>query len=184
MARPYPGPGRAARRTVTLLAFALLLGAPGSAGAAVKITDAEKLRRAVIERISTVRENKGLPPLASAPRLRKAANRHLRDMATAGYFEHHWSDGTPYGRWVRRFWPGPDYSSWSAGENLYLEAPRATAKNVVAAWMTSPPHRKNMLRRSWRWIGVAAVRLDNPEGEYAGLGTVYLVAAEFGARSK
>jgi uncharacterized protein YkwD len=171
------------RRIVALICLLLALAVPSSAGAAVKVTDADKLERAVLERINTVRKDKGLRALASRPRLKNAATQHVKNMAVKGYFDHSWSDGTPYGRWIRRFWPGPGYHGWSVGENLYWEGPTTTAKRVVTAWMNSPGHRKNMLTRGWRYMGVGAVRIQNGIGEYARVTTAYLFAVEFGSRS-
>jgi uncharacterized protein YkwD len=173
-----------ARRIAAFACVLVALAAPVSASAAVKVTDADRLERAVLERINSVRQSKGLRALASRPRLRKAATQHVRNMAFEGYFDHTWSDGTPYGRWIRRFWPGPGYNGWSAGENLYWEGPSTTAKRVVTAWMNSPGHRKNMLARSWRSMGVGAVRIQNGFGEYARVGTAFLFAVEFGSRSQ
>ncbi len=172
-----------ARRAVAFICLLLALAVPSSAGAAAKVTDADKLERAVLERINTVRKDKGLRALTSRPRLKKAATRHVKNMASEGYFDHSWSDGTPYGRWIRRFWPGPGYNGWSVGENLYWEGPSTTARRVVTAWMNSPGHRKNMLARGWRYMGVGAVRIQNGIGEYARVNTAYLFAVEFGSRS-
>ncbi len=172
-----------ARRTLVLISLLVALCAPSPATAAAKITDADKLERAVFERINTVRASKGLRALSSRPRLKKAATRHVKNMAGVGYFDHSWSDGTPYGRWIRRFWPGPGYNGWSVGENLYWEGPSTTAQRVVTAWMNSPGHRKNMLSRSWRYMGVGAVRIANGIGDYSRVNTAYLFAVEFGSRS-
>ena len=171
------------RRVVVLICLLGALVVPSSAPAAVKITDADKLERAIVERINAVRKSKGLRVLSSRPRLKKAATQHVKNMGVKGYFDHSWSDGTPYGRWIRRYWPGPGYNGWSAGENLYWEGPSTTAKRVVTGWMNSPPHRKNMLNRSWRYLGVGGVRVRNGIGEYARIGTAYIFAAEFGSRS-
>ena len=155
-----------------------------SSAQAVRVYDADKLETAITARINTVRANHGLRRLATASRLKQGATAHVSNMANHGYFEHTWSDGTPYGRWIRRFWPGPGYNGWSAGENLYWEGPTTTAKRVVSGWMNSPPHRRNMLSGSWRFFGVGAVRAVNPSGAYARVNTAFIFAVEFGARSK
>jgi uncharacterized protein YkwD len=168
---------------IACLAFAFFAAA-SSAAAAVGVHDADRLERAIVARINTVRVSHGLRTLSAKPRLKNAATAHVRNMAYNGYFEHHWNDGTPYGRWIRRFWPGPGYNGWSAGENLYWEGPSTTAKRVVNGWMNSPPHRRNMLSGSWRSLGVGAVRADNPFGDYSRVDTAFIFAAEFGARSQ
>lgn len=174
-----------ARRVALLVCLALVaLGASSSANAAVSVHNADKLERAIAKRINTVRANRGLRTLSSRPRLKNAATAHVRNMSLLGYFEHDWGDGTPYERWIRRFWPGPGYRGWSAGENLYWEGPSTTARRVVAAWMNSPGHRRNMLARSWRSFGVGAVRAVNPIGDYARVDTAFVFAVEFGSRSQ
>jgi uncharacterized protein YkwD len=173
-----------ARRVLVLACLAFLALASVSSAQAITVRDADKLERGIVARINTIRHNKGLRVLESRPGLKRGATAHVKNMANHGYFEHHWSDGTPYGRWIRRFWPGPGYRGWSAGENLYWEGPSTTARRVVAAWMHSPPHRRNMLNGSWRFLGVGAVRVTNPIGAYAGVDTAFLFAVEFGSRSK
>jgi uncharacterized protein YkwD len=165
------------------LAFAALAASP-SAYAAVRVHDADKLERAIVARINTVRESHGLRALPSRPALKRAATAHVKNMAHNGYFEHYWDDGTPYGRWIRRYWPGRGYNGWSAGENLYWEGPSTSAKRVVAAWMNSPPHRQNLLNSSWRSLGVGAVRADDPIGDYSRVDTAFVFAVEFGYRSQ
>jgi uncharacterized protein YkwD len=150
---------------------------------AVKVRNADKLERAVRARVNVVRKNHGLRPLVQKPRLARAAGAHVVNMARNGYFAHEWSDGRPFGRWIRHFWPGPGYRGWSAGENLYWEGPSTTARRVVSGWMNSPGHRKNMLSRSWRFLGVGAVKAINPAGAYRRVDTAFIVALELGNRS-
>ena len=60
---------------------------------------------------------------------------------------------------------------------------RNIAKAVVAAWLASPGHRANLLNKSWRAVGVGAMKIVGPTGDYAGVPTAFLVAAEYGRRS-
>jgi uncharacterized protein YkwD len=174
--------GKTVRRVTVLLALVATLVAAAPAEA-VTIRNADKLERAVRARVNAVRKNHGLKPLAARPRLAKAAGAHVVNMARNGYFAHEWSDGTSFGRWIRRYWPGPGYRGWSAGENLYWEGPSTTARRVVKGWMGSPGHRKNMLSRSWRYLGVGAVKAVNPSGAYRRVDTAFIVALELGNRT-
>ena len=120
----------------------------------------------------------------SRPALERAAEDHSRNMAQHGYFSHNWSSGAPFSRWIRKYWPGPKFrGSWSVGENLYWRGPTITASQVIKGWMNSPPHRKNLLDRKWRAIGVGAIEIVDPEGAYAGVSRATVVAAEFGYKS-
>ena len=167
---------------VAALAAVFVVAVPASAG--VRYRAAETLERAVVVQVNAVRQARGLRALAVRRPLRTAAMRHAADMVQHGYFSHSWSNGASYARWITRYWPGPgDYRSWSVGENLFWRHPDPSATQVVSAWMNSPPHRKNLLRRDWRAIGVGAVISLEPFGAYRGVPTAMVVAAEFGRRS-
>ena len=166
-----------------VVAVAALAAAPAPAAAATEVTAAKKLEAAVVKRMNTVRKAHGRSSLRTATRLNRAGRGHVVNMARHGFFAHRWSNGDPFGRWIRRYWPGPGYRSWSAGENLYWEGPSTTARRVVRAWMRSPGHRRNLLSRDWRRVGVGAVRVTDPTGAYAGVPTAFVVAAEYGYRS-
>jgi uncharacterized protein YkwD len=109
-------------------------------------------------------------------------------MGRSGYFSHDLFTPTRsprwslFGRWIRWFYPGPGHRSWSAGENLAWGAPRITARQTVRAWLRSPGHRANLLKRSWRNVGVAAVVVRDPRRYFRAWDDVTIVAAEFGRR--
>ncbi len=172
------------RTAVVLAAVTAVVSLPAPASAAVRFRAADSLERAVVAKINSVRKARGLRALAVRAPLTRAANDHAVNMVRNGYFSHSWSNGASFDRWIRRYWPGPGrYSSWSVGENLYWRHPDPTARQVVAAWMNSPPHRRNLLKRDWRSVGVGAVLSLDPFGSYAGVPTAMVVAAEFGRRS-
>lgn len=113
--------------------------------------------RDYVHEINRVRAAHKLRPLRSAPNVRYAANAHGRAIARHGYFGHAMPTrhgAVPFGRWVKRYVP----SRCIAGENLAWTTWNATAREVVAMWMRSPSHRENLLRRSYRHIGVAVTR--------------------------
>ncbi len=170
------------------LALALVALAAPSSASALSISDKNTLEASVVARINTVRKDYGLRPLTVADRLANAADRHAESMAYASYFAHELftpdrsTRWTSFGTWIRWYWPGPGYSSWSAGENLAWGAPEITAYQTVNRWMNSSGHRANILNRSWRNIGVAAVHVRDPRGYYGSWDDVTIVAAEFGTR--
>ncbi|HWC25664.1 MAG TPA: CAP domain-containing protein, partial [Solirubrobacteraceae bacterium] len=46
-------------------------------------------------------------------------------------------------------------ASWSLGENIaWGSGERATPQEIVRAWMRSPGHRRNILERRFRNIGI------------------------------
>ena len=58
--------------------------------------------------------------------------------------------------------------SWLVGENLVWGSEElSTPSNLVKAWMNSPPHRENSLRRGFTEVGIGLVR-GAPEPQAAG----------------
>jgi uncharacterized protein YkwD len=52
---------------------------------------------------------------------------------------------------------------------------------MVAHWMSSPEHRRNLLDPAWRQIGLATLTVPSAPGVYAGR-DVTVVTADFGVR--
>jgi uncharacterized protein YkwD len=108
--------------------------------------------------INDERTSYGLQPVTPNGDLRQAALSHSDEMINQSYFEHTSPAGltfidriqtTGYMRGTRR---------WEVGENLvWGTGPLSTPQSLVASWMNSPPHRENLLRPSFREIGIAAV---------------------------
>jgi uncharacterized protein YkwD len=178
------------RRVAIALAASLalvVLAAPSSAGA-LTVSDRDTLEASIVTRINAVRKSYGLRPLTVVSRLATAADRHASSLAAASYFRHELytptraASWTSFGTWIRWYWPGPGYSSWSAGENLAWGAPDISAAQTVRRWLASPGHRANLLNRAWRNVGVAAVHVRDPRGYYGSWDDVTIVAAEFGVR--
>jgi uncharacterized protein YkwD len=103
-------------------------------------------------------------------------------MPRLGYFAHSRPDGTPFWRDVLRHYRRDGYSSWRVGENLAWGAPNLTPTTVVQRWLKSPPHRANLLSRTYREFGVGRVLASNARGFWAGRGDVVVIAMEFGVR--
>jgi uncharacterized protein YkwD len=108
--------------------------------------------------INTVRRSHGLVALRRDPKLARAARGHSRDMVRRRYFAHSTPDGlgiadrigaTGY-MWPRR--------RWLVGENLaWAWGGRDSPRDIVRGWMHSPPHRAEILRRSFRDVGIGVV---------------------------
>jgi uncharacterized protein YkwD len=139
------------------------------------------LEDAVVGRMNAVRRAHGLRPLRANVRLRAAAVFHSRDMGRRGYFEHDSISGTPFWRRIERFYPSRGFNAWTVGENLLWGSDTYDAAFAVREWMSSPPHRENILSRSWREVGIGAVHFANAPGEYRGR-RVTIVTADFGSR--
>ncbi len=105
-------------------------------------------------------------------------------MLSYGYFDHERADGPSFTSRIRRFGYGKRSRGYALGENIaWGTAPDATPQDMVNAWMDSPPHRQNILRRVFREDGVAIVRSEGEaNGEFASLGPVLIYVQEFGKR--
>jgi uncharacterized protein YkwD len=154
---------------------------PSEAHAATSTTVAAELQRLVAAQINVVRREHGLSRLALSSQLARAGEEHARRLAVAGYFSHDWSDGTPFGTWIRRFYPVAGARRWSAGENLAWSSQPITAEQAVELWLASPEHRRIMLSTTWRHVGLGVIRADGAGGIYGGQ-SVLILAAEFGTR--
>jgi uncharacterized protein YkwD len=110
-------------------------------------------------------------------KLALAADRHARDMVQNHYFSHDAPSGKNFVERIRATHYLPPGSSWSLGENLaWGESSRATPRQIVGAWMASPPHRTNVLTARFREIGIAVV----PGAPVTGISDAATYATEFG----
>lgn len=142
------GPPRPACKPTTVAAF----------DAVPRSASTDRLARAAICLINRRRVARGLRRLRLDPRLSRAARRHTRDMVQRRYFAHVSRTGRDIVDRLR----GSGYiggrSSWTVGENLaWGSGRRGSPRAIVRAWMRSPGHRRNMLSRSFREIGVGLV---------------------------
>lgn len=159
-------------RIATLLSPLLLacvaLSLPASASAA-PCRDAEimpnrgnlaQVKKATLCLINAERRRRGRGRLSSDGQLAKAARRFSGHMVSARFFAHVSPSGSTLSSRVRggtRYLRGR-VRSWSLGENLAWGAgERATPRSIVKAWMESPGHRANILRKRFRHIGIGVV---------------------------
>jgi uncharacterized protein YkwD len=171
------------RRTALLACCAALLvaalapvvhSAPGSRSTATA------LESDVLAELNAVRARNGLKPLKVSTSLTAAARQHTFEMFDDGYFQHESANGEPFWQRVERFYPqGKRY--WLVGENLLCSSATMTAEKAVEVWMGSAGHRKNILSRTWREIGIAAVESPTSNGAYGG-GPVTIITTDFGVR--
>lgn len=93
----------------------------------------------------------GLSKLKYNETLSKAAYKKAQDMFAKNYWAHFAPDGkTPW-----NFMYDAGYKYEYAGENLAKNF--LFSQNVVEAWMKSPSHKENVLRREYAEIGFAVV---------------------------
>lgn len=83
--------------------------------------------------------------------LQSAAARHAGDMASHNFFSHTGSDGSNAGTRISQ--AGYAWSRW--GENI--AAGYGTVQAVVDGWMASPGHCANLMKPTFKHVGVACV---------------------------
>ena len=154
---------------VLLLGVSLSVGARADADSGVPPTRLASSRAtlgpgelAVVKLINSFRARNGVPALLVGPALSRAAQAHSRDMARRGYFDH-----GAFATRLRSFGVRAPY----VGENIAAGTRPLTPSTIVRMWIQSPPHRENLLDRSFRRIGVGV----------AGAST-RLVTADFSGR--
>lgn len=112
------------------------------------------------------------PPLVENELLAKAAQMKAEDMATYGYFAHTSPEGKTPWYWFEEV----GYKYVLAGENLAVNF--FESDDVAQAWMDSPTHRANIVKKDYTEIGIGTAT-----GVYQGRNTVF-VAQLFGTPMK
>jgi len=146
--------------TLALLSpFLALLLIPASSQAAIEPTSAEKQ---VIRLVNEERTERGLKPLKLAVSLTRAARAHSRQQARRGLLTHKSVNGDGVApRLIRYGYKRRGYRYWCVGENVARASSGsllATPAGAVYLWMASAAHRRVILRRNVRNVGVGIAR--------------------------
>jgi uncharacterized protein YkwD len=176
---------RGRRALGVVIAFAVLASAALLAESAFASsrseTNLQPLNRKVLASVNRFRAKHGLKPLHESSALDRSARRHSLEMGSLGYFGHDSADGLQFWQRIRHFYPAHGYAYWSVGENLVWAEPSLSSGGAMRLWISSPPHRANLLSRRWRQIGISAVRVFRAPGVY-GRKRVTIITADFGVR--
>jgi uncharacterized protein YkwD len=136
------------------------------------------VRAALLCLHNQIRAERNLPLLKDNAKLRKAALGHASAMVAQGYFDHTSPDGGTFvdriidASYVKR------NDGWTLGENLaWGTGDLSTATGVMNAWMNSPGHKANIVKKAYREIGIG-IRLGVPSDE--GVGAT--ITADFGVK--
>jgi uncharacterized protein YkwD len=116
------------------------------------------VEEAVFTMTNDLRRRHGLPVLLKDGSCQVAARSHSADMYTRHYFSH----TDPEGRSVQGRLPAnPAYRLW--GENIWTgrgynpAKVQDLARTIMAGWMNSPGHRKNILSPGYTHLGVGVI---------------------------
>jgi uncharacterized protein YkwD len=151
------------------------------AATAVQVSTDIDLQDQVLVAINAVRRTHGLSELRLNASLSLAALRHSQSMARRGFFSHDGYNGAPFWSRIKPRYRPLRGNFRGVGENMVWASPDLSADQAVKMWLESPPHRKNLLTRSWREVGLGAVHALGAPGIYQGL-DVTILTADFGFR--
>jgi uncharacterized protein YkwD len=168
-----------------LAAVLVVAVAPSSGSARVrgKQTRATQLQVALLAQINSFRAAHGLARLRISAGLTAAASTHSAQMARLGFFSHNSANGQSFSQRIAQRYSLRGFRSWTVGENLVWGGPDIAAARAFRLWLSSPPHRANLLYARWREIGLGAVHSTSAPGAYGGRPAT-VVTADFGARSR
>jgi uncharacterized protein YkwD len=166
-ATSHAGPAKGVFRSSTSVRAHIALGAPKARAAQQDCQNADAMpdssnesaiRAAILCLHNQIRANRGLPKLRENAKLRRAAVGHSNDMVSRGFFDHTTPSGvTMVQRIMATRYASPNVG-WALGENLaWGTGNLATPREVMKAWMGSPGHRANVVKRSYREIGIGVV---------------------------
>ncbi len=146
---------RTALAIALLSALVALLLIPASSRALVQPTRAEK---SVIRFVNRERTRRGLKPLKLEASLVRAARAHSRQQARRGILTHRSANGDGAARrLIRQGYRRRGFRLWSVGENVARGRSgslTATPAGAVCLWMGSTVHRRVILRRNARDVGI------------------------------
>jgi uncharacterized protein YkwD len=184
--RRTPNWRRLAAAVALLCAFAL--AAPAGvraydecAGADVVATpqDARAFERSALCLLNAKRSADGLRALSARPLLARAAAGYSAQMVRESFFAHQAPAGPDLAaRLTQVGYLTRAATDWFVGENLgWATGTAATPRQLVAAWMASPGHRRNILEPGFSDVGIGVASgtpASGPDG--------VTVTTDFGTR--
>jgi len=135
------------------------------------VFDKTKFLASILPGVLTILTNEeraknDVPPLVPNELLARAAQLKAEDMAAKGYFAHTSPEGITPWYWFNQV----GYKYTYAGENLAVNF--FESEDLSRAWMNSPTHRANIVKKEFTEIGIGVAN-----GVYQGRNTVFV--AEF-----
>jgi len=146
--------------------------APGSAAAAGLMASAARCpdrqaddqadiagaRRSMLCLVNYARRQNGLRPYRREGRLDWSAARKGRDIIRCQSFSHN-ACGRGFDHWIRRSGYLRANRAWATGENIaWGSGSLGNVRRIFEAWMQSPGHRRAILDRTFREVGVGVAR--------------------------
>jgi uncharacterized protein YkwD len=129
--------------------------------------------------VNRERTSRGIPALRTSSLLTSAATRHSGDMVARGFFSHTGSSGSSTRLRIARTGYLRRSRTAVVGETLaWASGPFATPAEILGSFLESPEHRRTMLDRRFRDVGIGLV-LGAPEPD---VGAAMTATLDFGRR--
>jgi uncharacterized protein YkwD len=177
----------AGHRAAVAAAYAMLFALSTSASAAPGCPEAQPIASgssnaasvaATVCAINAERRAAGVAPLRWDGRLALAAERMATDMGARNYFAHVTPEGQDLVDRVVAAGYAPAASGWPVAEDIgWGSGDLAAPDAIVAGWLGSPAHRRNLLSPDYSRLGVGVVHGSPLPGGDAGV----IFVADFGA---
>lgn len=123
------------------------------------IRDARRVRRELLDAVNRERAVHRVAPVHASPILERAAQGHADDMLARGYYAHESPDHTMVLGRTRE----AGYVADVVGENIAKG--QRSVEEVMAGWMESPEHRKNILNPMFTEAGFGIALGKMPDGD-------------------
>jgi uncharacterized protein YkwD len=140
-----------------------------------------RYEQSLLHAVNTVRTKAGRGRLTVSPGLTEAAELHTARMIQRGFFDHEAPGEKAFWHRIEEFYPSAGYDYWAVGENLAYGSPALDPIEALHEWLRSPGHRRSLLSREWREVGLAAVHVESAPGEYEGEPTT-VITLDLGVR--
>jgi uncharacterized protein YkwD len=157
-------------------AHATLVSVSTCDGGTITLNSEEKR---VLELHNRARKRHGRKPLCVHPILTQAARAHTEEMLDKDFLSHDSFNGETITERLRRYGYITDgYSYYATGENIACGCGSyGTPDNIFRWWMHSPGHRSNILKKSFREVGIGVIT-----GTYKSCTQATMYTVDFGVR--
>jgi uncharacterized protein YkwD len=133
----------------------------------------------VLELHNSARKKRGLKPLCVHPILTEAARAHTKEMLAKDYTSHDSFNGETVLERLKRYgYTSDGYSYYLYGENIAWGCGSYGAPDrIFKWWMHSPDHKSNILKKSFREVGIGV-----STGTYKSCSQATMYTVDFGVR--
>jgi uncharacterized protein YkwD len=166
-------------RRFTCAALIALFAVLGAGAVPAQAFDRAATEGKILRLVNHARSSRGLARVKVVRPLDRAALLHSRDMIVRGYFSHSSLAGASIATRARSAgYSTSGCSRWTVGEVIaWGSSSRGTPRSIFKSWMRSSTHRRVILTKRWRDVGIGCAR-----GTYRGFSGAVMYTIDFGRR--